>query len=759
MTNNKLISFLSDLKRKTSSSLYSYEMCNVPVILDNIEFIHKNGYHYDDNYIDTVQIKDKETYLVKNLPVKVDAKTSIYTCSLEEAIYNKYIHPILIFINHKLYMPKNITVVEDYHYTYLVFDDIDVGINSIECILLPHYTNISYTNPDEIYNESTIYFDIDGNCIEDINNAYLKVEFKDIFDNIFVYGKTLELNTNDEFKITLNDKEMSIMNNILLFKNGSLWSEGLQYINEIKPNVFRYIGEDTVIMKSHKLINKIYFNPSIRNNHSDIVDMNKIDDNRVYAPFDFKYDNNKSLEENVNSTLEYISKYDSTIFNDYIKTYSNIESIIYSGKDILSRVNSEGELIMPRRMSMINNDLYDNYVIIFVNSELYKYYHLLEYDKDKFKIPMIVKEDDNIELLYFYNANNEVGELILSNNDTYIDNRFDLNNCELYSDDIEEPLFDVEGDAIQENIPFTYKVIDQDKCIYNISCENPYYLNKRVTICNKNQFRHCFKVIYEDRLDVVLSKDFKYCRNKDRFFVFINGKKIEKEYFRLVYNDQNTPINKYCIYFNLILHEGDIVNVFYLSNTYERYLYTNDIVESKGIIIDTSSALLNLSNDYYMIFVNGKRILTDQLIPITKDKMKIDVDTTSKNNIVMYRLVDPIDELSGLLNEEDTWSNIYDNLSSDKQININTSHTDTEEDIYNEVVDNKAVVYEVINDFYLRSGIYNGEPLFYTYDDEVIDESNTDSEGNYIIRAYDAKVKDKANIHKTNYSEVEINGL
>lgn len=756
---DKLIGFLSELKKNTLSSLTSYEMCNIPVLLDNLEFIHKNGYYYDDQYTDTDQIKDKETFLVKNLPVKVDAKTNIYSCSLDEAIYNKYVYPILIFINHKLHLSRDITIVEDYHYTYLVFEDIDEQIQDIECILLPSFTNIEYTNNNEEYNESTLYFDIDGNCTDDMEKAYIKIEFKDIFNNSILYGKTLELSTNDTFSISSNDKETSILQNILLFKDGKLWMDGIQYISEIKTNVFKYTGNESVILKSHKLINKKYFNPSMKNNHSNIIDMDKMTDNRIYEKFDFKYDSNKSLEQNVSDTLDYIANYDSTIFNEYIKTYSNIESITYLGKDIINRLNSYGELIMPRRRSILHDNLYDNYVIIFVNNELYKYYHLLEYDKDKFKVPMIIKNDDIVEFLYFYNANNEIGELVLSDSDTYIDDRFDLSNCELFSNDIEEPLFDVEGDSIQESIPFTYTTVDKNKCIYNISCENPYYSNKRVTICNKNQFRHCFKVIYEDRLDIELSKDFKYCRNKDRFFVFINGKKIEKEYFRLVYNEQNTPINKYSIYFNLILHENDVVNVFYLPNTYERYIYTNNIVSSNGIIVDTSSTLLNLSNDYYMIFVNGKRILTEQLLPITKDKMKINIDTTSKNNIVLYRLVDPINELSELLNKDDSWSNIYNDIPTANKLFYNTTHTDTDENMYNEIVDNKAVVYEVINDFYLRSGIYTGDPIFYTYDDSVIDESLTDSEGNYIIKAMNANSKDKANIYNTDYMEVETDDL
>ena len=52
----------------------------------------------------------------------------------------------------------------------------------------------------------------------------------------------------------------------------------------------------------------------------------------------------------------------------------------------------------------------------------------------------------------------------------------------------------------------------------------------------------------------------------------------------------------------------------------------------------------------------------------------------------------------------------------------------------------QSVMYKIINDYYMRPYINNGESFVYDFDEEFIEK---DDDGNIIIRAIDATLEDK----------------
>lgn len=92
------------------------------------------------------------------------------------------------------------------------------------------------------------------------------------------------------------------------------------------------------------------------------------------------------------------------------------------------------------------------------------------------------------------------------------------------------------------------------------------YLAKPITIFSKNQFRYfSYRCTGEDkRCMFALTPEFKTCLDPDRYMVFINGRMLTSNMFRLLLADKDNAFLEPCIHTRVMVEPGDRFEAFYL---------------------------------------------------------------------------------------------------------------------------------------------------------------------------------------------------
>ena len=768
LENKSILNRIDQLRLETDDILLERQKSHIPCVYEM--FLEpKNGYYFNGSYYTLVSLEkskrsNSKIYLSKDIPFSFSNKEDIYIDTLLNLIAKDKIIPFMIFANGMFIKWSDITIVKDNHYNYIIISGLDLiedkeNIN-FKCILLPcairYGENQSVLN---LLNESMrFYFDVDGYLTDDISNINTRIEIIDKNITGFVYSEfdsdLIKLETSKQGQITSKD-------NILFIKDNTFDIDKINDVEDIGHNYFRCISE----LENYKIYSYTY-NKLERSNslQYNIGNIEKVDDiiedsiknnlsnstiNLINNKFNFKYDKNIKFVENIKNSLNYIASYDSRLFDPVYKKNLKIITKSYTGQDLINLKDSDNIVTLLRTRT---DKKLDNYIMIFVNGLLYKYHSRVKYTTNKVSFPLVdINGKDKIEILFFFNINNEIGKFTLKENDPiYIDNRFDLSNCYLYCDQLEDPEFDIVSDSngIQEKIEFTYKDLYNNN--YMIKLNNPFYYNKELAISNPNQFRYVHYNAFKDMVGFTLPEEFAYCREKEKYMVFINGRKIDQEFFELITNEDETPIFDLSIYTKIPLYKGSYIDIFYLPfimdsiTTYERNIKTGDI------IIDYSDLSYRLNNYAYIYFINGKKICENELINMNRNRVKLKVDPMSNLHLIVYRHVDPIECLTDLFidSDYDKYINSLTNKEIESIIGGTKYLSNTEEDIYYETITERQLIYEIVRDYYMNGELHICDDAFvYEYNDIIISEDDKDPVDDYIIRLSDASYDDKANLY------------
>jgi len=633
-------------------------------------------------------------------------------------------------------------------FTDISFIDLkdNIILPEVEMVTLPF--NIVYNEGQLSLSEYNIFaFDESGLCVDSINGPVSTVDLNDPY--IYYESKYL---TPERIQATDINPEYKISRiNPLLFRNGKLYSgaqvsfyglntflvdNGNYESNQIKYKLFYYIygneSKDNIL----NIINKQAAISSMTSG-TDIPSHLA----NFYQDFDFQFDKNMSYSDNISVALKYIMFYNPALLNDIYKDINKIKVREYTGSYILGLADSSGYVTMSRG----NKGRLLNYVIILVNGKLYKYYHHLKYKGNNFTFPIMdIKSTDTIEVIVFQDIDNRILEGKLSSeqpNEYYLDSNIDINDLRIFSRDAYNRTFDVPNtDYLRYSVDFKAERIDEARI--NITLKDSYYYDRKLYFASARQFRYYYEIIKEAKNNITLPEEFAYCKNKNNYMIFINGRKIDTVDFQFTKVDINVPFEDLSLYLRIPLKKGDKVDIFYVPEEMIEVITLNSIPSSGDIYVDRSKLPYAFDTDLYFVFMNGKKVNKNNIITINSHKAKIKNNIGTVYNLSIIKHVKDEDVIKKLF-----YNNVYDDATDNMtDAQINTLFTtgkiiNTETNIKRDIVQNDEITKQIINDYFLRTITtkVNSDDIpniiTYDYSEKIpLDFNEKDSDGNILIK-------------------------
>lgn len=475
--------------------------------------------------------------------------------------------------------------------------------------------------------------------------------------------------------------------------------------------------------------------------------------------FDLTMDIHTKYDTNIANAIANIMSYDASIFNPVIKDRSNLVIEEHTGEWVLNHTNYDGILRIPRYASDTKNE----YIFVLVNGEMYKYLRLGKYYAGDFNLPIQgIEPTDVVEFLRFQNANNVVFDTVIYENDGYKDYNPDYINdtMVLFSTETDLDYFDfpLPEDGGLQHFPVAYSLDEDESGKIKITLDNPFYYGKKLTVAYKNRYNHFSAVVTEDTTEIKfnLGKSFMYCNDYSKYAVFRNGRKLTSDNYRLTLPVRpTTPFTDFEIYITLPLYKDDRIDILYVPSMMHDDIIIPTIPTSGDIVVDKSKLGYNLSNDLYMIWVNGKKVPKSQIVNISSTRMRIITDQHTTDTLCITKYIPDIDNLAEAFAENEAmWDKVISQLT-DEQIYAllgitGDTLTNTEPNIYTESVGVRSIMYELIRDKFLANSIVDPtEPFIYDYQDvdkSIID--GYDDGGNAILDVENANNTDNLDIER-----------
>lgn len=749
-----IIDSIEGLKPFTNNSITNIQNANIPTLYD---LQLERRYSFSTHGFKHSHFSEKSlVYLSNNIPFTTNQSRHTYADTLDNLVKSGEVLPFLLFFNHEFIKWSNILILKDCKYSYIILLEYTDNVYTKECILIPQ--DIVYTENSTLITENTLFaFDSLTNklCTEMIDDdTYTTIDLIKNKDLYHEYDSIVSIN---EFIQTNLDVDMKInKEGLFIFNNGYL--APYIEIESVVLNTFK-IKENNILPQGDIVYKLFYYNRSNKSKDN-IYSIKSFDDLLTYIKlekqvpkyvkdlsesFEFKYNKNLPYEENVYNTLDYIMKYNSGLLDSIYKDKSNIISKLFTGKQIKANMDKFGYVKMSRRIGL---DVLTN-VIIFVNGELYKSYNELKYKNKDFIIPVIdIEDEDTVEILYFKDIDNRRIKLNFNStgDDRYImDSSINIENMKLFTMNPHESVFNIERkDYIQYEIDFQYE--RQEDQIIKIIPEDSFYYDRTLSLVSERQFHYVCKKVKDDCISIILPEDFRFCNDTRKYMVFVNGRKIDSNNFKITIPKSTRPFDELSVYINTILNKGDKLEVFYVPDVMEEIIVEQDIDLSGTIIIDKSKIAYNLNKELYMIFINGKKINNDQIYNIDQNRIKLVSNVDSINNLSIIKHIKDDEILSELFKEnKDKITEILNSVSSEEldMLYRGDNIVNNEDNIKSNNIPMKSVVYKIIQDYYLRPYVYNGDEFIYDFDDECLD---FDEDGNLLLTSLDANIEDKINL-------------
>lgn len=669
-------------------------------------------------------------------------------------------------------------------------------------------TNIIYLiDKSEVYYERT---DVDGNSyIGRVKDGRLYIQDDVLGAEVQNELAHVHLNNSDEY---VNGKDILFNENFLVFKNGCLCTDykfDLQMYNNFKVydidkstdytadgkpyhqiqnnhmTILVFMGNcDHLITHIDQFPNKMYIKKRLTESFFLDKDITGYRD-MISEPLDFDVYDAKLYDQNVSDSMNEVLDYNPLLLEPlYTK---NVESKYYkgnelnekiitvkkykykylkeNGKDVMKRVliNTRG-IEIPR---MRFDEDHETYPLIFINGELVYNYDEMKVYANKLSLPIQSDFDptDEIEIMYITGINNNI-----INIDSYIDedhcDPIPKDELRLFSTDVDGMLQYPEYKYDYDRISFPiydriYKTVSIDDNAlgkklqtrlgyveYTGISVSDDFIGKKVTAVSSRRFVYQRLKIDRKTYKVLLDKKFKYCDNQKQYWLFINGRVVDKKNYLITIPKLTRPFDRMYIYSTKFFKPTDRVDLFYLP--YELM----DLNADKSVQLQENGYIeykrLNLKYpldpELYAIFINGKKIPKNNMIRVSTDTIRITKDTMSTNDLCIYPIVkDNMAEVSEYISSDriskyETLINyIKKNLGYnelDKLFNEHTKMSNFEESM-NADVARIAIINEIVRDFWVSNGYdYNKGPFVYDYekDDFFIKDQN----GNNIIPALNA---------------------
>lgn len=602
---------VEELRHHTYDAIQDIQIAGTPQIYD-VNAYKQFEYTFDGNkYINNTW--GTQIFSCTNLPWdKRKCIAKIYIDSLANIIKKQEMRPIIFFLNGKAIPWSDCTIVRDWSYSYLLIKNHDPYETELSSIIFP--CDIRYGEDNNVLDEDQVngyfYFDDEGKSLyfEDRENTAIRVE---VIDRNVWGSPTTETpfapDGTSLFEVMNKQDQKASQRNLIVFEEGLLFPEARHYMMDKGKDVFEYIRTEPldVMVKAFYWIkaNAYYGLEEKPKNQALMLDL-KYDEaiyggptytgpeesniaplsyehqyyewapspiTVPYVPFNFRMKRSNTYEQNIADAVSYILQYDASLFKDYWKKLSIISTFVYDGEYIINRVPKDGGwLLMPR--SRKSN--FDDYIIVFRNNRLYEYYKEIDYTDCYFKIPIFnhIERTDTLEIIHFKNINNNYYTMTVNKDEPdYLPediryNDFLLSGNSPSTEDVYIP-FNRET-SIQYDIGFSYRNNFENNKYKNtdIVLNDEFYYGKEINVYSKRQFHYMYYNIFSPKHEINLSPDFRFCHDKSKYMVFLNGRKLPDECWKL--NIMSNEVNRKYIsiefgrYF--YTSEGDLVEIFYL---------------------------------------------------------------------------------------------------------------------------------------------------------------------------------------------------
>lgn len=567
----------------------------------------------------------------------------VFKLSMIELFNNNIIHPFLLFINGKFVKWKDIQIVRDIHYSYIIANNIYYpDVQKIDILQIPF--NINYTEDGIIDENMNIIFRFDDDGIlSDIGNTIISYnsDISDIHMDIFdapsgnIIGWDI-VNTKNNIKL--------FPENLIIFKNGLLYSDAeiiidpMNVISINNGNIDGMIDGRVFYSKSTNLPKNNVYQFHDTDYISDLFKNIQLSDDdvpyyitKLREDFNFDFSKNKSYENNILDAVRYVFNYNPKLL--YPAHTSSIILRSWTGIQVNKLVDNTGKLVMLREK--YNN--HDTYIIPFLNGELYPYHDQIIYGLNTFtlSVPEILNDDDLLEIIYFKNIDNSTITGHVTKEDPFVslDGYIERDDLLVYADSHHDMKFPTIG----SNSKLAYRIdYTWDEKTKAMSFNDDYYYERDLTFVSKNRFVYIGYNLRQKCFKFQLSDEFKYCDNQKQFMVFINGRKLSQDEFNITILKNTRPFDDIYIYTAKVLNPGDKLDVFYVPYPLEgMYMYKS--TDSYDVKVSTTTDIL-----IYDIPVPYKSFLTEggSVILSSGDK-NINIDDltytiNTENNTIIF---------------------------------------------------------------------------------------------------------------------------
>lgn len=677
-------SYVDKLRHHRVSAIMDMQKALSPTLFD-IEPCKRYSYKYD-GYDYPIRYRYQQIFMCKNIPyIKKNYTKSIFIKPLIDCINEELVVPFLVFINGQAIKWSNITIVRDWSFSYLLIENTDNDSDKLESVILPcviRYGEDSNILPNP---KSSLYFTSNGRLTENVSEIDFRVEILDKD----VIGETQYI-TDDKPYIdfpNIDSNQLADVNNILVFEEGLFFGESRFYLDQNGKNVFTYDRElNNTVFKtfyfdkandSKNMINALPKEDEAKQEVISQIETGEIQPTvNFLSPFDFTLSREKSYLRNISEATAYILQYRMQLLIDFYRDQSNIKTYQFDGERVLTLASKNGGwLVMPRTRK---NNLFD-YIIVFLNDRLYRYQGEIEYENRVFKIPIFdhVKQSDKLEILHFMNVDNTYSSLTIDGEDDYIAAELRYDNFELFAN---SPTGSDTYDSFSVENSKQYKVDFDFRNNFNrygkyesttIQLSDPYFYGKKLNICAKRQFRQMYyNVLTDNRTRFDLDPQFAFCHNKSQFMVFVNSIKLNSDEFYL--RTYDTTTDEKFIYIETVsaLNTGDLISIFYIPDAYEEFILNKHLTKHGDIIMDVSDLDYPFDNQLFLIFVDGKKILTNDIQNISSNRVRIKTTQKEKSNVCVCRYLNPDAILQKIFSYGDLWTKSTESLPSEEYENL-----------------------------------------------------------------------------------------
>jgi hypothetical protein len=787
---------VEELLHNTSTRISEMQHNTCPMINKRVYFNYQFEYWYD-GYKYNIWEDNVHLYAVNEIPYCYDNEThnTVFQGKLNDLVDQDKVWPFLLFINGTVIKWSDITIIHDYDYSYIRIDNIvpDYSLYANLLYFPLASKKIRYGEDNNVLldpNTKGFYFNKQGKWVKN-------PEFIDLSARLEILDPDIHMETLDITSLTPTGENVAFFNklgkqyritkdNLIGFSSadGALldvfhYMEKLKWTldgayNSVSVDWDKFQGKNprfdcTLVMLYNTAISESMSYTTtkgldvdkIKKKMKDLAKLNQTEyENKytdtykqLFTQFDYEFSYKSSYEDNVINAARYITKYDFSLWNKVFVDKSPIKSFTYTGRQFKLLANSTYNVQLSRK----HTDLIEDMAMLFVNGKLYQNSMDISYKNNTINIPIIdIDDSDHVELVLFSRCNNNILDIYVQDENTpvYIHPEYNLDDCYIMSEDLPtDHAYDV-----PESLEGRRQYICEIKT-FSKDANNNYLIKfidnanyqKKLKIVPKYQFRYYRFKQKSGQFKITLPTQFNYCHDRDRYIVFVNGKKIDKTEYTVTIMNKYRPFDKLILYLTTILDTNDYVDIFYIPEVVtERY---KEFTQSKHGIIKLTEPknypkTYAFSKDTTMVFLNGLKVNPMDITDVSMSEMMIDSNIREIYNVCIMEFVNGSKEISRFLFGQHGISTLMAKSGTDF-LGINAVVGDTSYDIgleYENYKANASDMWKIIVSKFQKKYIDNEANL-------GIDDEEAKDRGIMEIFKEQTILEDKNNLITPSYKE------